>query len=84
MWGPLFDKAGIQLVVTGHQHVFRYDPPAPGRTWAQIVGGGPDFTPGKSRSYPTVIEGRVEGGALRVTVHDCGNKRIVFDRRFGA
>lgn len=50
----------------------------------QIVGGGPDFTPGKSRSYPTVIEGHVEGGALRVTVHDCGNKRIVFDRRFGA
>ena len=84
MWGPLFEKAGIQIVVTGHQHVFRYDPPEDGRTWAQIVGGGPDFTPGKSRSYPTVIEGRVEGGALRVTVHDCGNRRIVFDRKFGA
>ena len=84
LWGPLFVKAGVQLVVTGHTHRFRYDPPAPGRTWAHIVGGGPDFTPRRSPSYPTVIEGRVEGGALRVTVHDCGNKRIVFDRRFGA
>lgn len=84
MWGPLFEKAGVQLVVAGHQHVFRYDPPSRGRTWAQIVGGGPDFVPGRSRSYPTVVEGRVEGGALRVTVHDCGNGRIVFDRRFPA
>lgn len=84
MWGPLFEKAGVRLVLTGHQHVFRYDPPAPGRTWAHMTGGGPDFTPGKSRSYPTVIEGRVEGGALRVIVHDCGNKRIVFDEKFGA
>lgn len=84
MWGPLFEKAGVQLAVTGHQHVFRYDPPAPGRSWAHMTGGGPDFTPGKSRSYPTVIEGRVEDGALRVTVHDCGNKRIAFDKKFGA
>ncbi len=84
MWGPLFEKAGVLLAVTGHQHVFRYDPPAPGRPWAHMTGGGPDFTPGKSRSYPTVIEGRVEDGSLRVTVHDCGNKRIAFDKKFGA
>lgn len=85
MWGPLFEKAGVRLVVTGHQHVFRHDPPAPGRTWAQIVGGGPDFdvaNPGCS--FPTVIEGRVEGGALRVTVHDCGRDRIAFDEKFDA
>ena len=30
MWGPLFEKAGAQLVVTGHQHCFRYDPPERG------------------------------------------------------
>ena len=83
MWGPLFEKAGVCLVCTGHQHRFRYDPPAPGRSWAQIVGGGPDFTPGRSRSFPTVIEGRVADGVLRVTVHDCGNKKIVFDKKFG-
>ena len=77
MWGPLFDKAGVQLVVTAHQHVFRYDPPSGGRTWGHMVGGGPDFIPGKSLSYPTVIEGRVDGGRLRITVHDAGNNRVV-------
>ena len=82
MWGPLLTKAGVQLVVTGHQHVFRYDAPDAGRSWAHMVGGGPDFTPGKSRSFPTVIEGRVRAGRLAVTVHDCGNRRIVFDKEF--
>ena len=77
MWGPLFAKAGVQLVITGHQHVFRYNPPAHGRTWGHMVGGGPDFTPGKSNSYPTVIEGRVADGQLQITVHDAGNNRVV-------
>jgi hypothetical protein len=67
----------VQLVVTAHQHVFRYDPPSGGRTWGHMVGGGPDFIPGKSLSYPTVIEGRVDGGRLRITVHDAGNNRVV-------
>ena len=89
LWSPLFEKAGVQLVITGHQHRFRYDPPAPGRSWAQIVGGGPEC--GKSRrknkdgsievfkdpaKFPTVIEGKVEGGKLVVTVHDVFNGRI--------
>ena len=78
MWGPLFAKAGVQLVVTGHQHCFRYDPPTRERPWAHMVGGGPDFVPGQSRGYPTVIEGRVRDGKLAITVHDCGNNRIVF------
>ncbi|MBR4171473.1 MAG: metallophosphoesterase [Kiritimatiellae bacterium] len=78
MWGPLFVKAGVQLVVTGHQHVFRYDAPTSGRPWAHIVGGGPDFVPRKSRSFPTVLEGRIKDGQLAITVHDCGNLRIVF------
>ena len=82
MWGPLFEKAGVQLVCTGHQHVFRYNPPEPGRSWAHMIGGGPDFIPGKSRSYPTVIEGRVVDGKLVVTVHDAGNRRIVFENKW--
>lgn len=82
LWGPLFKKTGVQLVITGHQHCFRYDAPSADRPWAQIVGGGCDASQGR-RGYPTVVEGRVENGALRVTVHDCGNKKIVFDKKFG-
>ena len=77
MWGPLFAKAGVQLVVTGHQHRFRYDPPTRERPWGHMVGGGPDFVPGSQHGYPTVIEGKVVDGSLCITVHDCGNNRVV-------
>ena len=90
LWSPLFEKAGVQLVITGHQHRFRYDPPAPGRPWAQIVGGGPECGEYKRwkkdggfdvfkdpTKFPTVIEGKVEGGKLVVTVHDVFNGKIV-------
>ena len=90
LWSPYFEKAGVQLVVTGHQHRFRYDPPAPGRSWAQIVGGGPECgvnhhwseeegltTTPNPEKFPTVIEGHVEGGKLVVTVHDVFNGKIV-------
>ena len=32
--------------------------------------------------FPTVIEGKVEDGKLRLLVHDVLNKRIVLDRSF--
>ena len=87
LWCPMFDKAGVQLVVCGHQHRFRYDPPTPTRRWAQVVGGGPEMgvTKGKPdpSRFPTVIEGKVEDGKLRLLVHDVLNKRIVLDERFG-
>ncbi len=71
MWGPLFAKAGVQLVCTGHQHRYRYDAPSAERPWTHIVGGQRD-----------VIEGRVADGRLVVKVHDCENGRIVFDKEF--
>ena len=74
LWSPYFKKAGVQLVIAAHQHRFRYDAPTADRPWAQIVGGGPEFgtshgKPDASR-FPTVIEGKVEGGKLVITVHD--------------
>ena len=74
LWKPSFEKAGVQLVITAHQHKFRYDAPATDRPWAQIVGGGPELgmshgKPDASR-FPTVIEGKVEDDKLVVTVHD--------------
>ena len=86
LWSPLFEKAGVQLVITAHQHEFRFDEPAAGRSWAQIVGGGPEL--GKTREgvaptrFPTVIEGKVENGRLKVFVHDVYNRRVVFERTF--
>ena len=88
LWGPLLDKAGCHLVITAHQHRYRYDAPAAGRGWGQIVGGGPELgevvvdwktrkTVKDATRFPTVVEGKVEGGLLKIVVHDVFNKRIV-------
>ena len=89
LWSPYFKKAGVQLVITAHQHKFRYDAPTADRPWAQIVGGGPELgerhrwskEKGLEKSpdptkFPTVIEGKVEGGKLVVTVHDVFHGKI--------
>ena len=84
MWAPLLEAAGCQLVITAHQHRYRYDAPTADRPWAQILGGGPEmgFTgsgdnrkedPGK---FPTVIEGTVRGGRLEITVHNLVTGRV--------
>ena len=75
LWGPLFEKAGVQLAITAHQHRFRYDPPATGRSWGQIVGGGCGMDKGRS-DYPTVIEGRVKDGKLTIVVHDVLKNKV--------
>ena len=67
LWGPLLQKARCQLVITAHQHIYRYDAPEAGRCWAQIVGGGHKL---QENSYPTVIEGQVVGRKLNITVHN--------------
>ena len=84
MWGPLFEKAGVNLVITGHTHRFRHDPPGDGRTWDHIVCGGCDiWGRGANRKFPTVIEGRVDGGRLVVRVHDLVAKNIALEKTFG-
>lgn len=87
LWGPVLDRAGVQLVVCGHQHCFRFDEPTASRRWAQVVGGGPELgvsngLPDASR-FPTVVEGKVEDGRLRLRVHDVFGGRIVLDRLIG-
>lgn len=73
LWGPALQKAGCQLLITAHQHKYRYDAPTADRCWAQIVGGGPEL---KEEVYPTVIEGEVVNGALKVTVHNLLNGEV--------
>jgi len=86
MWGPLFVRAGVQVVVAAHEHEYRYDEPSADRPWAQIVGGGPEMgivrgKPAPER-FPTVIEGKVEGGELKIVVHDVFNNRTAGVHRF--
>ena len=70
MWTPLLEKARCQLIITAHQHRYRYDAPTATRPWAQIVGGGPNMDASQKGKFPTVIEGEVRDGKLHITVHN--------------
>ena len=67
MWGPLLHKAGCQVVISAHQHRYRHSEPGQDRCWTQLVGGGRSLA---ESGYPTVMEGKVVGGKLRITVHN--------------
>lgn len=83
LWGPILEKAGCKLVVAAHQHRFRFDAPNAEHAWAQVIGGGPEMgvSCGKPDAglFPTVIEGKVENGRLRLVVHDVFNGRVALD-----
>ena len=80
LWAPLLEKARCQVVITAHMHAYRYDEPTKDRTWGHLVGGGWDL---KSESgYPTVIEGKVENGKLRIRVHNVASGQIIKELTF--
>lgn len=83
MWGPVLARNGCQLVIAAHQHCYRFDPATPERPWAQIIGGGPKFTAPGAPSFPTVIEGRVEDGVLKVAVHNIRDDTVQAVHTFG-
>ena len=80
MWGPLLHKAGCQLVITAHMHAYRYDAPAGDRCWGQLVGGGPTLDP--KHGFATVIEGKVEGGALKVAAYNMASDTLIEELSF--
>lgn len=82
LWGPLFERAGIQLVIAAHQHRVSYYAPAEGRSWAQIVGGGCSLTSTNPACVPTVIEGSVKDGKLSVVIHDVRNDKVFAEYSF--
>lgn len=81
LWGPLFKRHGVQLLIAAHQHEYRYDAPAADRPWAQIVGGSPTLDEKRGR-FATVIEGKVEAGELKIAVHDLHHGRIAGEFSF--
>ena len=70
LWTPLLEKAHCQLIITAHQHRYRYDKPTSSRPWAQIVGGGPNMDITQKGKFPTVIEGEVKDNQLCITIHN--------------
>jgi hypothetical protein len=84
-WGPILHENGVQLVVAGHMHRYRFDPASvTGRSWAQIVGGGPHLGQAAAEEgrFPSVIEGRVENGKLMVYVHNAETGAIAGRHEF--
>ena len=75
LWGPILDKARVPVVISAHQHSYRFSEPGEGRSWAQLVGGGPD---GKddARNAPTIIHGQADGNKLVITVHNVANDTV--------
>ena len=74
MWGPLLHEAHCQVLISAHMHQYRFDAPAPDRCWAQLVGGGNSMQEGKG--FPTVMEGRIAGGKLRMTVYNIFSGKV--------
>ena len=70
LWTPLLQEAGCQLVVCGHQHRYRFDKATDERTWAQMIGGGPEGKDVRSEAFATVIEGEAKDGHLVVRAHN--------------
>lgn len=80
LWAPLFEKHGVQLVVTAHMHKFRFDAPAAGRSWAHVVGGsGCDLKPDRDL---TVLAGKVEGQQLKLIAHELNSGSILGEYAF--
>lgn len=84
LWTPLLEKAGCQLIITAHQHCFRYDAPSEGRSWGHMVGGGCELPKNEKdqKYFPTVIEGDVRDGKLCIRVHNIAKNEVCFDVEF--
>lgn len=83
LWGPLLEKAGCQLVITGHQHKFRYEAPCFDHNWAEIIGGGTEMKGDKSETeYPTLIDVKSSGGKLKVHVTNMVTNKKIAEYKF--
>lgn len=84
LWTPLLEKAKCQLIITAHQHCYRYDAPTKDRPWAQMIGGGPELPSNEQgddtgkypQLFPTVIDGEVVGSRLRITAYNLRTGKV--------
>ncbi|MBI1367408.1 MAG: hypothetical protein GC162_02015 [Planctomycetes bacterium] len=61
-WDGLLNEGKVDLVISGHTHKRAYYPPANGRTYALLVGGGP------TANNATLIQGRAKGRQLDLSI----------------
>ena len=73
----MLTENGVQLVLAGHIHAYRCDPPAAGRPWAEITGGGRGAS-----TYQTLVECKVANGRLLVRVHNTDSGEVVAEHWF--
>ena len=80
LWAPLFERHGVQLVVTAHRHKFRFDAPSADRSWAQVVAGsGCELKPERQL---TVLEGKVVDKQLKLIAHDLTSRSVIGEYAF--
>ncbi len=82
LWGPIFERYHVQLVITAHRHAYRYDAPGGGRSWAQIVAGGVAPRGKSPQQYPTVLDLKVQKGKLWVRIHNLFTGEMVAEHSF--
>jgi predicted phosphodiesterase len=70
LWHPVLEEAGVQLVISGHMHHYRYDEPTAEHSYGQIVGGGPDL------EQATLIRGYANNSLLEVVAKDLNQKEL--------
>ena len=73
LWGPTLTANGVQVVMAGHMHKYRFDPATATRSWAQIVGGGR----GEAPRFQTLMDAQVEDGKLVVRVWNTDADELV-------
>jgi len=71
-WVPLFERHGVQLVLSGHDHSYQRFAPVDGIAYVIHGGGGAGLYPivGCLPIYPKLEVGRVEHGFLSVVAYD--------------
>ncbi|MDO5308976.1 MAG: FN3 domain-containing metallophosphoesterase family protein [Planctomycetia bacterium] len=71
-WGPIFDRSGIQMLITAHRHKFTYAEPTSERPWAQLTGGGPLL-----QENATCIHAEANSKELVVTCEKLADKSVL-------
>lgn len=86
LWGPIFERNRVKVLIAGHKHYYRCDEPMAGRSWTQICGGGPGDgqVRGGHRCFPTVIGGEVRDGRLEIGVYNALDGSVVARHEFGS
>jgi predicted phosphodiesterase len=70
-WSGILSAAGVQLVISGHVHAHRYDPPCAQHRFGQLVGGGP------LPQEATTIRGHATREGLTISLRDLSGKEIM-------